>query len=59
VHHANGLACIRFIALTGLRRGEAINLRWSEVDLEGATLRLGDTKTGENLRPYRGRPPSS
>lgn len=50
-HHAYGLACIRFIALTGLRRGEAIGLRWSEIDVDGATLRLGDTKTGESLRP--------
>lgn len=50
-HHLYGLACIRFIALTGLRRGEALNLRWSEIDLDHATVRLGDTKTGESVRP--------
>lgn len=51
VHHAFGLACIRFIALTGLRKGEANTLRWSDVDLSGCCLRLGDTKTGASIRP--------
>jgi integrase len=32
---------------TGMRRGEILNLRWSQVDLKGGLLRLGnaDTKT--------------
>ena len=44
-------ACIRFLSLTGWRRGEALNLRWREVDLVTRTARLTDTKTGESLRP--------
>ena len=51
VHHAYGLAALRFIALSGVRRGEAQNLKWAEVDLPGCALRLGDTKTGESIRP--------
>ena len=35
---------IRLLLLTGCRRGEILNLRWSEVD--GDTLRLADAKTG-------------
>lgn len=50
-HHARGLLAIRFIACCGLRRGEAANLRWSEVDQDGRCLGLGDTKTGFSLRP--------
>lgn len=50
-HHQYGLACLRFIALTGLRRGEAINLQWSDLDFTHSTMVLGDTKTGESLRP--------
>jgi integrase len=50
-HHRYGLACIRFIALTGTRRGEAINLRWDELDIARGTMVLGDTKTGESIRP--------
>jgi len=35
--------------LTGMRRGEILNLEWGQVDLEGGTLDLSpeDTKTGE------------
>lgn len=51
VHHVFGLAALRFIALSGVRRGEAQNLKWAEVDLHGCALRLGDTKTGESIRP--------
>jgi len=51
MHHALGLAALRFIALTGVRRGEAQSLKWSEVDLAGCALRFGDTKTGESFRP--------
>ena len=36
---------IRLIALTGLRREEARNLRWDEVDLEGRCLRLKSSKS--------------
>lgn len=44
-------ACIRFLALTGWRRGEAVKLRWAEVDAERRTASLGDTKTGRSFRP--------
>lgn len=43
-------ACIRFLALTGWRRGEALGLRWGDVDLATRTARLPDTKTGASLR---------
>ncbi len=42
---------IWLIALTGCRRGEVENLSWSEVDKNGHCFRLGDTKTGESIRP--------
>jgi integrase len=42
---------IRLIALTGMRRGEVIQLSWPEVDIENCCLRLGKTKTGESVRP--------
>lgn len=42
---------IRALALTGARRGEIVELRRSEVDLAGQTLRLTSTKTGRSNRP--------
>ena len=45
------VAAARFLALTGWRSGEALGLRWAEVDLPRRTARLADTKTGESLRP--------
>ena len=45
------VAAIRFLALTGWRRGEAVNLRWSDIDRERRTVTLGDTKTGRSIRP--------
>jgi integrase len=41
----------RFIALTGWRSGEALALRWDEVDLPRRTATLSDTKTGRSMRP--------
>jgi integrase len=40
-----------FLAVTGWRSGEALALRWSEIDLERRTATLGDTKTGRSVRP--------
>ena len=40
------LAIIRLLAVTGARKSEITALRWSDVDLERACLRLGDSKTG-------------
>jgi integrase len=41
----------RFLSLTGWRSGEALGLRWSEIDLPRRTAILGDTKTGRSMRP--------
>ena len=45
------LAAARFLAFTGWRTGEALALRWDEVDLARRTATLGDTKTGRSVRP--------
>ncbi|WP_456772873.1 tyrosine-type recombinase/integrase [Bradyrhizobium sp. USDA 4369] len=42
---------IRHLALTACRRGEAINLKRSEVDVDGSCLRLNDSKEGASVRP--------
>lgn len=44
-------AAARFLALTGWRSGEALSLRWSEVDLARRTATLADSKTGRSVRP--------
>jgi integrase len=45
------IAAARFLAITGWRSGEALALRWHEVDLVRRTATLGDTKTGRSVRP--------
>lgn len=50
-HNSVGLKLLRFIALTGVRRGEGEGLRWWEVDKTGTCLALTMTKTGPSLRP--------
>jgi len=45
------LSALRLLALSGWRSGEAINLRRPELDLARRTARLGDTKSGESIRP--------
>ena len=40
----------RFLMITGWRRGEALGLKWSEVDLVRKTASLTDTKTGASVR---------
>jgi len=47
----HAVAAARFLALTGWRSGEAIGVRWQDVDLPRRTARLGDTKTGASMRP--------
>lgn len=42
----HAVAAIRLLLLTDCRKGEILNLRWSEVDLEANELRLPETKTG-------------
>jgi integrase len=45
------LAAVRFLAMTGWRRSEALGLRWSEIDLSRRTATLGSTKSGRSIRP--------
>jgi integrase len=45
------IAATRFLALTGWRRGEALGLRWPEIDLARRTATLADSKTGRSIRP--------
>jgi hypothetical protein len=45
------IAATRFLCLTGWRRGEALTLKWSEVNLAARTARLADTKSGASSRP--------
>jgi integrase len=40
------ITAIRLLLLTGARVGEILSLRWREVDLANAVLRLGESKTG-------------
>jgi len=50
---ANSIAVliIRLLSLTGARRGEITNLKWSEIDFDQGFLRLGESKTGLSIRP--------
>jgi integrase len=45
------VAAAHFLVLTGWRSGEALALRWREVDLTRRTATLADTKTGRSMRP--------
>jgi integrase len=45
------VAAFRLLALTGCRLGEVAKLKWADVDLSGAALRLSDSKTGRSVRP--------
>lgn len=53
IYEANkvGAAAIRFLAITGWRRGEAVNLLWADVDTARRVAVLADTKTGRSVRP--------
>ncbi len=44
------IAAARFLALTGWRSGEALKLRWSDLDLKQRIACLPDTKTGASVR---------
>lgn len=44
------IAAVRFLALTGWRSGEALKLRWRDLELQRHVARLPDTKTGASLR---------
>jgi integrase len=45
------IECIRLIAHTGLRHGEAVGLQWTEVDLDERVINLQDSKSGPSTRP--------
>ena len=45
------IAAARFLAQTGWRSGEALALKWSDIDLARRTARLAETKTGLSVRP--------
>jgi integrase len=45
------VATLRFLAMTGWRSGEALTLRWQDVDLVRRTAILPDTKSGRSMRP--------
>lgn len=45
------VGCIRVLALTGCRPGEAIDLKWTEVDRAATCFRFADTKADESIRP--------
>jgi integrase len=45
------VAAVRFLALTGWRKGEASALTWHDVDFARRTVVLPDTKTGRSVRP--------
>ena len=45
------VACLRFLALTGWRSGEALALRWRDIDLARRVAVLAETKTGRSVRP--------
>ena len=46
---ASAVAAIRLLLLTGCRKSEILGLRWEEVALDEAELRLSDTKTGARV----------
>jgi integrase len=46
-----GLRAIRILLTTGMRRMEALTLRWGNVDGRAHCLRFDDTKTGPQFRP--------
>ncbi len=46
---ASAVAAIRLLVLTGCRKSEILTLRWEEVALDEAELRLTDSKTGARV----------
>jgi integrase len=45
------VSAARFLALTGWRSGEALELRWADIDVVRRTATLPNTKTGRSVRP--------
>lgn len=42
---------IRFLLYTGMRKNEALSLRWHDVDVDRGLVTLHNTKTGDSIRP--------
>jgi integrase len=42
---------IKFLAISGFRSGEALKLKWQELDIERRVVNLEDTKSGRSIRP--------
>jgi integrase len=42
---------VRLLALTGMRLGEVLGLRWPQIDFEAGCARLTDAKTGARVVP--------
>lgn len=51
--HKNAIAMsvIKFLAISGFRSGEVLQLKWSELDIERRIATLENTKTGRSIRP--------
>jgi integrase len=45
-----GIAALRFLILTGWREGEALTLKWSDLNSDRGTATLLETKTGRSER---------
>ena len=49
--HTQVIDGIWILVLSGFRLGEAVKLKWSEIDFAGGTVRLEDSKEGASVRP--------
>lgn len=49
--NVKALTIVRLWALTGCRRQEIAELKWTEIDFERGLLILDDSKTGKSMRP--------
>jgi integrase len=47
----NATNAVRLLLLTGARKGEILQLRWEQIDVERRCLRLADSKTGPKIVP--------
>ncbi|MCY3761895.1 MAG: site-specific integrase [Gemmatimonadetes bacterium] len=45
-NHPAAVAAVRVAALSGLRIGEVLRIRWQDLDLESGRLRIPESKTG-------------
>ena len=50
----HGVAAIRLLAMTGMRRDEVLDLTWDMVDERHRCFRLPDSKTGQKVVPVSG-----